>query len=201
MEPQDDPEARIRELERPLTDVARTSELGAPQPVSSIPPMPPPYTAPFPAPQRATASIRWIWGLFALIAMGVVALVVGIVVYTAHQVSRDGFTVGSPSLPQNPRSEARAPATPSPGSQVSIAGFDKNETIVCDDNLVSVSGFSNTIVITGHCASLTVSGSDNTVTVDTADTIDASGVDNHVTFHSGSPLVQNSGVSNVVEQG
>lgn len=32
MEPPDDPEARIRELERPLTDQARTSELGVAQP-------------------------------------------------------------------------------------------------------------------------------------------------------------------------
>jgi hypothetical protein len=37
--------------------------------------------------------------------------------------------------------------------------------------------------------------------VDTADTIDTSGIENQITFHSGSPNVQNSGISNVVQQG
>jgi hypothetical protein len=56
-------------------------------------------------------------------------------------------------------------------------------------------------VLTGHCASLTVLGSQNVVTVNTADTIDTSGIENQITFHSGSPTVQNSGISNVVQQG
>jgi hypothetical protein len=67
--------------------------------------------------------------------------------------------------------------------------------------VVTVSGISNTIVITGHCASLTVSGMKNSVTVDAADTIDASGLNNQVTFHSGAPKISKSGVDNVVAQG
>jgi len=58
-----------------------------------------------------------------------------------------------------------------------------------------------TIVITGHCASLTVSGMTNSVTVDAVDTIEASGLNNQVTFHSGSPQITNSGDGNVVHQG
>ncbi|HME50571.1 DUF3060 domain-containing protein, partial [Mycobacterium sp.] len=39
------------------------------------------------------------------------------------------------------------------------------------------------------------------VTVDAADSIEASGFNNQVTFHSGSPSVDKSGESNVVQQG
>jgi hypothetical protein len=56
-------------------------------------------------------------------------------------------------------------------------------------------------VLTGHCATVTVSGIKNIVTVDTADTINASGFENRVTYHSGSPTVENAGSDNVVEQG
>jgi hypothetical protein len=56
-------------------------------------------------------------------------------------------------------------------------------------------------VITGHCTGLTVSGSNNTVTVDAADTINAVGSNNKVTYHSGSPSVGSYGQSNVVSQG
>jgi hypothetical protein len=46
-----------------------------------------------------------------------------------------------------------------------------------------------------------VSGIGNVVTVDSADTIGASGFDNQVTYHSGAPQISNSGSSNVVQQG
>jgi hypothetical protein len=45
MNPEDDPEARIRELERPLNDVAKATELGTGQYGASYPPPP---TAPIP---------------------------------------------------------------------------------------------------------------------------------------------------------
>jgi Protein of unknown function (DUF3060) len=56
-------------------------------------------------------------------------------------------------------------------------------------------------VITGHCATLTVLGSQNTVTVDDADTINAYGSNNNVTYHSGSPHINKAGEEVVVEQG
>ncbi len=56
MKPEDDPEARIRELERPLAETARASEMGSNQtpgsypytPGPSAPPTPPTYGVPFP---------------------------------------------------------------------------------------------------------------------------------------------------------
>jgi hypothetical protein len=91
--------------------------------------------------------------------------------------------------------------TSSPGGKPSVSGVGENKTITCNDSFVSVSGVSNTVTITGHCVSVTVSGMKNLVTLDVADTISASGFDNQVTFHSGSPEISNSGGSNVVQQG
>jgi hypothetical protein len=56
-------------------------------------------------------------------------------------------------------------------------------------------------MISGHCTSLTVSGVQNSVTVDTVDTIEASGFNNRVTYHTGSPTINKVGESNVVQQG
>ena len=82
-----------------------------------------------------------------------------------------------------------------------MAGINENQTIACNDNTVDVSGVTNTVVITGHCTSLTVSGVQNAVTIDAVDTIDASGFNNKITYHTGSPKVSKSGEGNVVQQG
>ncbi len=227
MDPQDDPKTRIRELERPLTDAARTSELGAAQPGGYAGPPTPPrvtYGTPFPTrPLRTTAGFRVWWIVLAVFAVGAVALAAGIAAFGAHRFSSGGSIItslgpstppGTGSVPNSPSSRPgtspgatrtpTAPAsasTPPLGGKLSIASIGENETISCNDSFVSVSGFSNTIVITGHCASLTVSGAKNSVTVDAADTIEASGFNNQVTFHSGSPSVNKFGESNVVQQG
>ena len=55
MDPQDDPEAQIKDLERPLSDMARASETGAAQPgTSPAPPAAPAYGGP-PAPPAPPA--------------------------------------------------------------------------------------------------------------------------------------------------
>ncbi|MGB9249748.1 MAG: DUF3060 domain-containing protein [Mycobacterium sp.] len=56
-------------------------------------------------------------------------------------------------------------------------------------------------MITGHCASVSVSGIQNQITVDAADTIQASGSGNHVTYHTGSPTIGNSGLGNAIQRG
>ena len=84
---------------------------------------------------------------------------------------------------------------------VTVSGVDENKTITCTDATVNISGIRNTVNITGHCVKVSVSGINNVVTVDIADTIGASGFDNRVTFHSGSPDVDNSDGSTRVEQG
>ena len=59
----------------------------------------------------------------------------------------------------------------------------------------------NVVDIQGSCGVVSVSGIKNIVTVDTAQTISASGFENRVTYRSGGPQITNSGPDNVVEQG
>jgi hypothetical protein len=246
MQSQDDPEARIRDLERPLADVARTSELGVGQDGSGAgypPPPPPGYGAPYPAygtpypgygdaypgaQRKASSGFGGWWLVFAGLAIVVLAVGAGVVVFSANiftlgsdtrppveppSVAGGGGTVGKgpgqPSAPGGgsgdvPGGQPGIPGgsvvTATPGAPLSVSGVGKDETIDCNDGTVNVSGVDNTVTITGHCVSLTVSGVENVVTIDSADTIGASGFDNQVIYRSGSPEIT-SGGSNIVEQG
>jgi len=82
-----------------------------------------------------------------------------------------------------------------------VSGINEVRTIACNGGSVSISGITNNVTITGRCISVNVSGIQNQVTVDSADAIQASGSGNHVTYHSGSPKVGNSGFDNVVQKG
>ena len=192
-------------------------------PAHRSPPPPPPlnYGGPFPgtSPRQPSGNRVW-WILGALLVVGVLALVGGIAAFAAHQFSRGGSVVlstppSSSRITTAPRTVPRttprtspnltptppAPSTAPPGGNLTVAGINENQTIACNDNTVDVSGVSNTVVITGHCTSLTVSGVQNAVTVDAVDTIDASGFNNKITYHTGSPKITKSGAGNVVQQG
>jgi Protein of unknown function (DUF3060) len=221
MQPEDDPEARIRALEQPLADTARATELGttpytepnrayAPPPLPPMPPQaqgpytPPGYGAPWaPQPRKSSAGIPW--GLFVGIAVVFMVVAAGVGFVVVNKATREipsipGISIPSfpsmPSMPSMPSQPTNAP----PGGQLSVAGVGDNKTLECNDNLVSISGVSNTVTITVHCTTVSVSGMQNKVTLETSDQISASGVDNVVTYHSGSPDVSNSG-NNVVQQG
>jgi hypothetical protein len=162
-----------------------------------------------------------LWIVAALFVVGVLALVGGIAAFAAHRFSHGSTVVLSPTpstsqVRSSPRTTPRSPTpsasrTPSAGpstsppppqgGEVIITGINENKTVACNDNVVTVSGVSNTVVITGHCVSLTVTGLNNAITVDAADTIDASGLNNQVTYHSGSPKITKAGDGNVVQQG
>ena len=248
MNPEDDPEARIRELEQPLSDQARASELGqsggysyplpppgpVPSPVSlsknqAPPPMPgnltpPPYgynsyNSPYPGgTPRSSSGIRWFWILAAAGVVGVLVLVGGIAAYAARQFSHGDLVVMSPTESTSPGGPAPSgdpgtgkthvpgstppPASTAPAGQpVVVSGIDENKTISCSGNTITISGISNNITITGHCGTVNVSGLNNIVTVDTADAIEASGLNNKVTYHSGSPKINKAGSGNAVNQG
>jgi hypothetical protein len=100
-----------------------------------------------------------------------------------------------------PSTSPTSGSTAPPGESLSVAGINQNHTIVCDNNAVIVSGISNNVKISGHCTKLSVSGVQNSVTVDAVDTIEASGFNNKVTYHTGSPRISNAGQSNVVQRG
>jgi hypothetical protein len=223
MNSQDDPEERIRELERPLADTARASESGQAQPPGGYPyppgsagPMGPPASPwtyggpPYGPPPKPPSGNRTWWILGTFIVIGFLALAGGIAAFASHQLSGVRSIISSPptisgtfgppsSTPGSP-GPSTSPAA-RPGARLSVSGINGNRTIACNDNVVDVSGVSNTVVITGHCTSLTVSGVQNAITIDAVDSIDASGFDNKITYHSGTPKISNAGGSNVVQQG
>lgn len=160
MNPEDDPEARIRELERPLADVARASELGGSQSGGyTYPPGPPPppysYGGPFggPSPRSSSGNRAW-WILAAVVVVGVLVLVGGIAAFSAQRLSQGNFVVLSPtpSVSRAVPTPTAQPATtlPPAGASLSVSGVNVNRTIACNDSIVSVSGMSNTVVITGE---------------------------------------------------
>jgi hypothetical protein len=225
MKPEDDPEARIRELERPLAESARASEVGstqtpggyAYQPGPPVLPRPQPlnYGGTFPGPSmRSPLRFRALWLLAPFLVMGVVALVS----YNAQRHSHGGLVILSPTPSVSPSAAAPSASgtqTPGPqpsmsptsgptapaGANLTISGIKVNRTIACNDSVISVSGISNKVVITGHCTSLTVSGDQNSVAVDAVDTVEVSGFNNQVTYHTGSPSIDKSGDGNVVQHG
>lgn len=195
---EEDPEDRIRELERPLADTARASELGATVPAAQPHPQgppPAPWTYGGPPPRRSGNRMWWILGT--LVVVGALALAGGIAAFAARQFSGVRSIIESPPTS---RPSSTSPAPP-PGGRVSVSGVNENRTLACKDNIVSVSGVSNTVVITGHCASISVSGLRNAITVDSVDAVEASGFNNSVTYHSGTPKISKSGDSNEVQQG
>src|SRR5262249_42731902 len=139
MNPQDDPEARIRALEQPLADTARASELGGPQPggFSPYPPPPPPpppygsydsgYGGPFPGttPRRSSGS-RVFWILAAVFLVGMLALVGGIAAYVAHRISQSNVievpSAPSTSVSSSPRSTPRSPNPSTSRTRTPTAG-------------------------------------------------------------------------------
>jgi Protein of unknown function (DUF3060) len=88
------------------------------------------------------------------------------------------------------------------GGNLSVGGNRESDTLGCDGGGdLYLSGNSNTFTVTGHCASVTISGNDNHVTLDSADRIDAGGINTTVTYHSGTPAVTQNGINATVQQG
>jgi hypothetical protein len=227
MNPQDDPEARIRDLERPLADRAQTSELGTqPYTVAGAYPQPT-YDAPYPAAPQPYSKGPSHTGVVALVVvvLGLLVVGAGVAIYFAKGGPRDGaVTAGRPTiaggggaldetaqapvteeppiviLPGGPSGAGEAVAQAPPGGQFSVSGVEGDKRIACNDSLISVSGVSNTVTITGHCVSVTVSGVSNEVVVESADRISASGFENRVTFQTGDPQIDSFG-DNIVERG
>lgn len=224
MDPKDDPEARIRELERPLVDQARASELGnatsfgkagswgepgryPPPPTTpmSLPPMPIPYSQ-LPEQRRRRRGPWLVMGLIFAILAVTVTMMVGAFASIWSDVRDlwengdstsserdDPFTIDIPGTQADDTAEV--------GSVVSVAGSGNRRSVVCDGGSVSVSGVRNTVEITGQCANVTVSGVENEVHIESSDSIDSSGVDNRVTYSSGSPEISEGGINSPVEQG
>lgn len=205
MNADNDPEARIRELERPLSDFARAAELTVPS--AGTEGHAPPALA---IRRRIAVAAGALAAVFAVGTAAAVFLIAG---------GSTNTTPGHPAMPSGPSGEApqpsaapvdapeppvaAPPAVPVPNSAATIiiSGAGENKTLACAGRNVSVSGVSNTVELTGPCGDLTVSGIGNVITVDSTPKVAASGLNNRVTYRSGNPEVQTAGFDNVVERG
>lgn len=186
MNPSDDPEQQIRDLEPQAT-----------QPWVDAPP------------QRPGLRVGWI-----LLGILVIGLVIGGGAMIAERMAAQGKPVagrattppvvgGGGSFTASPQpSSTRPPYTlPPPATrngEISVAGIDKVEKHACNGGVANISGVHNRVVLTGHCVSVDVSGVRNTVIIEESDAIIVSGLDNDVTFQNGSPEVNQSGFDNRV---
>lgn len=164
-----------------------------PLPQWSYPPAPAPsYPYPAAAPPGWAGGFRaWQW-LWVVIIFPVLFFVVPL---ATHHASRHSSV--SPSSPFSP---SRPSAVPTGGS-LTVTAPNANETLACNDGTLTVTSVNVSATVTGHCARLAVLGQNNHVTVDAADVIDVGGIDNGVTYHSGSPQITNNGIDNTVQQG
>lgn len=196
---QEDPEARIRELERGLADVnPPPPQYPAPRypdqsaGYGSPTPGPMPTWSPTPVPSAAYGApasgfrrggLRW-----AGILLGTVfpiAMVLAFVVPWKDLGFLEGL-FGPTKVPQ--------------GGSLVVNDSDDTKTIDCNDGRLTLNGRNLQVTVTGHCANLFVNGWGHRVTVDSADGIQVNGGNTVVTYHSGEPAVSKNG-NVTVQQG
>jgi len=215
MKSEDDPEARIRELEQPLAEAARASEAGenpqpskwAPPPGAAMPPptgppMPPPSSLPYggsfpgPSPALYSRSNRTWWIIAGVFVIGMIALPVAIFLFTAHQVSRSGITALLPI----PSISSEAPTPSGAMTQTRAApstSLTAAPTAPKGGNL-SVAGINVSRTIACNDSSVSVSGVSNTVVITGhCASLSVSGVQNKVTVQA-ADSIQASGFNNEI---
>jgi hypothetical protein len=216
----DDPEKRIRELERglaehypaietPVSEAPADTSWAAPPP--AVPPpvfTPPPVPMPpmqygtgigGPAPglygrgrgsvvwQRRSPAFRFVW---ILVAFWAVMVPVGIGLSWFMSRGNSSMNPFAPST-----------LTVSKGGSLSVGGNNQTKSIECNDGSVNLSGNNGSFTVTGHCAVVGVSGNNTHVTVDTADIINAGGINTVTIYHHGEPKVTKSGINVSVSSG
>jgi hypothetical protein len=217
-----DPEERIRELERRLADPAggpRENVLGRyevrpTQAPGMFPPppnpgwLPPPIQGvmPPPSPGAIPSSydlLRYQGGRPRRFGSAWLVLLVPAILFLIG-VAYHLYRVATPSAPWPDTSSSANPSnalTVGPGGNLTVGPSSQTLTLVCNHGNLTVDGNTGQVNVTGHCARLTVKGSHNKVNADTADTIDTEGSDNQVVYHTGAPEITVGGSANTVNRG
>ena len=215
----DDPEQRIRNLERPLADSAAATETasGADSGADS--------GAPY-LPDRQSTGMRLGWIVLGLLIIGLVIgggsmiaervsahskpvagrptaaeIAGGGGSFTAAPSPSAGLPAPPPAPPADPGQRTYPASPPDTDAEITVAGVGKNERYSCESRIVSISGVDNTVMLTGHCTLVVVSGVGNGVTIEESEAIVVSGMNNVVTFRNGSPELTKSGMNNTLERG
>ncbi|MGA9493158.1 MAG: DUF3060 domain-containing protein [Mycobacterium sp.] len=215
MASEDDPEARIRELEQPLAETARASQATESQPPSKwappsgpvAPPPPLPYSGGYPAgpppppplpysgslfgPPQTSARNRTWWIVAGVFVIGMIALPAGILFFTAHQVSHSRLTTLFPT-------PSISPDRPSPSSAITSTAPAAVPSAPPSGGNLTVSGINESRTIACNQTSVSISGVSNTVVITGHCTsLSVSGVQNKVTVE-GVDNIEASGFGNQV---
>jgi hypothetical protein len=183
---QEDPEQRIRALERgladthgpaprypaPLPDYRATSTTGSTPTWSALPP-----------PGARRGGPRWIAVLVGFLFP--VAMVIAFVV-PWRDIGFLNNLFGPTQVPH--------------GGSLVVNDSDATKSIECNDGRLTLNGRNLQVTVTGHCVYLFVNGWDHSVTVDSADSIRVNGGNTVVVYHSGQPAISKNG-SVTVERG
>ena len=209
MTSEDDPEARIRELEQPLAEAARASEAaanqspskwtpppGPPMPPPSVPGVPPPpmpYSDSFSSPRTGMlprSQIRWI--MLAVFVIGIMCLPLAIFYFGAHQVSRSGL----PTMLPFPDFSSSSPAPTGTMPHTSGAAPSTSNTTAPAGGNVSVAGINEIRTVVCRDGNVSVSGVANEVVITGhCARLSISGVRNKVTVEA-TESIQASGFNN-----
>jgi hypothetical protein len=215
MKPEDDPEARIRELEQPLADAARASELGGgpppgggptpggygyPPQYGGPPPLSPPpyggynspygdYTPPFPgATPRSSRGNRVFWILAGVFVVVMLAVFGGIALFVANRVHQ-----ANDALSPEPTTSIFVSTLPKSTPRTPTPSTTRTRTPTAGPSTTPTSPApppGGNLSIAGINENKTVACSDNTVTV--------SGVSNTIVITGHCTKLTVSGMQNSV---
>jgi hypothetical protein len=216
MKSEDDPEARIRELEQPLAEAARASEAASNQspskwaPPSGPPTPPPPGLPPSPGPFMPTplplpysdsfssprtgmlprGQIRWI--MLAVFVVGMICLPLVIFHFSAQQVSRSGL----PSMLPLPDFSSSSPAPSGMMPRTSAGAPSTSLTSAPVGGSLSVAGINEIRTVVCRDSKISVSGVGNEVLITGhCANLSISGVRNKITVEA-TETIQASGFNN-----
>jgi Protein of unknown function (DUF3060) len=199
MNSEDDPEARIRELEQPLADAARASEVGAnpspgkwaaPPDPGFRPPQPPmPYgssyggPSPWGAPRPPSRNRIW-WVLAAFFIVGTIAIPLGFAVFGVNRATHGGFVTITP-YPSTPSISPSAAPPSASAAQPPGAAPSTSASQAPAGATVTIAGIKENQTVACNQNSVNISGISNKVVITGhCATLHVSGVQNSITVDS-----------------
>ena len=188
LSPEEDPEQRIRELERGLADTnqpapqypAQFPDYGVSPTAGSMP-----TWSPTPIPSGDLGAPAFVRGAVGSGGSGYSSALffpVGIAIAFAVPWTHLGVFGGLFGPTKVPH-----------GGSLMVNESNKTKTIECNDGRLTLNGHNLTVTVTGHCANLFVNGHNHQVTVDSADSIQVNGMNSVVVYHSGRPGISKNG--------
>jgi hypothetical protein len=227
MDSQEDPEQRIQNLERPLADAARASEMGGTQPPGDYgytpgpqgppppgqqpwgpPPQGPPPQGPWtyggPPPKPPSGNRTW-WIVGTLIVIVFLLLAAGIAAFVAHKISGARSIINSPPSISGtyspPKSTSRSPAPSTTRTRTptpSTSAAPSTSPAPSPGSSLTISGIGENKTVACNDNIVTVSGITNTVTITGHCTsLTVSGMQNTVTVDA-ADSIEASGFNNKV---